>query len=265
MINLSMDVLLQLGLAFAKHTNKEVYEALSLSSCFPNQFQGYDEKHKVLLHAEEVTNEEQSKVTEFLTEQLRYLFDHAQSRYQGTNQKDLEISWRSHDNSRYGTQPQKVRELKGNQNNARYYGNNRVFVSHSTEDKKLAGQIGEYLEILGFDCFVAHDSITGGSHWPTEINKQLVEMNLFVAVLTENFSGSTYCHQECGFACSRAGLGNQQNSTSSEVKIIPLWFGGEAPEAMMQSIQAARANEGEPGRYLTEILKATGNENILFH
>lgn len=261
MIHLTMDVLLQLGLEIAKHTNEEVYEVLISSSFLTNQYQGNEEKHQVYVLAENDTNEDETKVAEFLTGELGDIYKFMTNKLDGTNGKQLQVSWRRQQSDASDMRARKFRAIGGKSN---YVGSaeiNRVVISHSSKDKKLAAQIGEYLDILGFNCFVVRESCEGGSDWQDEINLHLDEMKFFIPLLTKSFSRSVSCHQECGFACSRAGIGRARNhGNTTAVRIIPLSFGGVLPPAMMASVYAHPVNIEEPGKLVAKILKATGVE-----
>jgi hypothetical protein len=80
------------------------------------------------------------------------------------------------------------------------------YVAHA-EQKRLAGQIKKFLDKYGFNCFLAHDDIPPQSHWPKNLQKNLDECDLFVALLTRDYNKSFYCQQELGYAfCKKAEI-----------------------------------------------------------
>lgn len=88
---------------------------------------------------------------------------------------------------------------------------NKIFLSYSTLDKKLAGEIKKELDAIGFDVFLAHETIELSEEFHEKIIKELQVCTYFLALRTKNFTAnSSYPDQECGVAVA---LGK---------KIIPL-------------------------------------------
>ena len=79
----------------------------------------------------------------------------------------------------------------------------RIFISHASEQKDKASELGDFLEDKGLAVFVAHKHINPISEWPREILKALTTMDTFIAVLTREFKASKWCSQELGFAVAR--------------------------------------------------------------
>ena len=76
----------------------------------------------------------------------------------------------------------------------------KIFISHASEDKNLAGKIKEELEKIGFNVFVAHDDIPATEMWRDKIISELKVSSIFVALRTKLYSQKQYTEQECGFA-----------------------------------------------------------------
>jgi hypothetical protein len=76
----------------------------------------------------------------------------------------------------------------------------KVFISYSTADKIIAGQIKESIENHGIECFIAHDDIVPGSEWEKEIQANLEATEYFMPLHTSNLVSSFWCQQECGIA-----------------------------------------------------------------
>jgi TIR domain len=74
----------------------------------------------------------------------------------------------------------------------------RLFISHTSAHKELAG--GLHAAMLGFrtDCFVAHTTIEPTREWEEEIERALRTCHALVALITPDFSGSRWCDQEIG-------------------------------------------------------------------
>ena len=106
----------------------------------------------------------------------------------------------------------------------------RTFISYSSDIKKIAGKIKAYLDDYGFNCFLAHEDIPPQTVWPDEIIKALKECDLFLPLLTPEFTTSFFCQQETGFAYCR------------KVEILPVKI-SKAPMGMIANLQAVSFNE----------------------
>lgn len=106
----------------------------------------------------------------------------------------------------------------------------RIFVSHASEQKDLASELGDFLEKQGMSVFVAHEDIHRTLEWQREIEKALSTMDAFVALLTEEFKSSDWCSQELGFAIART------------VPIFPV-RAGKDPYGFIGKIQALSAKK----------------------
>lgn len=82
----------------------------------------------------------------------------------------------------------------------------RVFISHTTANKELAGGISTWMARVGIECFVAHTDIEPTREWQDVIESGLRTCHVLVALLTDDFSGSRWCDQEVGFAVGRGIL-----------------------------------------------------------
>jgi len=76
----------------------------------------------------------------------------------------------------------------------------RVFLSYSSEDKRIAGEIKSYLKSLGFDVFLAHEDIEPSVEWQEKIIQNLKDCDVFLPIISENFQRSKWTDQETGFA-----------------------------------------------------------------
>lgn len=79
----------------------------------------------------------------------------------------------------------------------------KIFVSYSTEEKKLAGVFGDKLREMGFDVFLAHEDIQPSKEWVDEILNNLNKSDIFLPIITNNFKQSNWTDQECGIAFSK--------------------------------------------------------------
>lgn len=76
----------------------------------------------------------------------------------------------------------------------------KVFLSHATEDKELAGSLKRGLEEFKINVFLAHDDIPGTVEWKDRLISELETCSVFIALRTKTYEEKTYTEQECGFA-----------------------------------------------------------------
>jgi hypothetical protein len=76
----------------------------------------------------------------------------------------------------------------------------KVFLSYSSLDKELAGQIKHELENYGLSVFLAHEDIEPLAEWVDTIHAELKASDIFIPILTESFSESDWTDQETGIA-----------------------------------------------------------------
>src|SRR3989344_2611626 len=82
----------------------------------------------------------------------------------------------------------------------------RVFISYSTKDKHLAGNIKMGLERFGADVFLAHEDINPSSEWQDIILENLDSTDIFMPIITKNFPDSYWTDQESGIALAKGKL-----------------------------------------------------------
>lgn len=76
----------------------------------------------------------------------------------------------------------------------------QIFLSYSTKDKEIAGQIKKGLEGLGLEVFLAHQDIRPSVAWMDEIVRNLRGCDVFIPLLTKHFRRSKWTDQETGMA-----------------------------------------------------------------
>lgn len=117
-----------------------------------------------------------------------------------------------------------------------------IFISYSNQDKKLAGELKEELEVYGFQVFLAHETINVSTKWEREIIRNLRICDALVALLTKNFRVSTWTDQEVGAALIL-------NKT-----IVPL-LAGEKCHGFLQSFQGKKLSARNPRTTCWQIVK----------
>lgn len=79
----------------------------------------------------------------------------------------------------------------------------RIFISHSSVNRKSATNLKTCLNEYAMSGFVAHEDIKPSEEWMREIERSLFSMNVICAILTPEFITSNWCDQEVGVAIGR--------------------------------------------------------------
>lgn len=79
----------------------------------------------------------------------------------------------------------------------------RLFVSHLSSEREVAGQFQEALLPFGISAFVAHNDIEPTLEWQSQIEAALTTADSLVALLHPKFHESKWTDQEIGFAMGR--------------------------------------------------------------
>ncbi len=79
----------------------------------------------------------------------------------------------------------------------------RLFISHISARKEMAGALREGLWDHHIDAFVAHEDIAPTALWQEEIEDALATCDGCVAILSDGFNESKWCDQEVGFCFGR--------------------------------------------------------------
>lgn len=81
----------------------------------------------------------------------------------------------------------------------------RLFLSHPANHKKFVGQVAQELALVGIHGFVAHDTMQYSKPWQSQIEQALRSMQACVALIHPDFSDSSRCQQEVGWARGAPG------------------------------------------------------------
>lgn len=79
----------------------------------------------------------------------------------------------------------------------------RLFLSHTSANKQLAGEVAARLEHYGIEAFVAHNDVEPTRQWQDEIEDALHSCDALAALWTEDFITSRWCDQEVGIVSGR--------------------------------------------------------------
>jgi len=121
----------------------------------------------------------------------------------------------------------------------------RLFLSYSHKDKRIAGAIKEAFNHYGIEAFLAHENIQVGQEWRNTILNNLKQFDVFVAIVSKNFTDSNWTDQEVGFAICQ------------EKTIVPISIDGQMPYGFLEMIQAItkfECREYKKNRYSSEII-----------
>ena len=125
-------------------------------------------------------------------------------------------------------------------------GSIRAFISHISDDRIFAHDLKKDLQRYDIAAFVAHDDIEPMSEWVGVMERALFSMDLLVALLTPEFSGSNWTDQEIGIAIGRS------------VPVVPVRLGKD-PYGFFGKYQAISV-PFTPGAEILEF--ALGDENL---
>jgi hypothetical protein len=82
----------------------------------------------------------------------------------------------------------------------------RLFLSHTSANRRRAKSLANVFARYGIEAFVAHHTIQPTREWEREIVSALRSCDALCAILTEDFTKSLWCDQEVGFALARRKL-----------------------------------------------------------
>lgn len=119
----------------------------------------------------------------------------------------------------------------------------RAFISHRDSIKRIAHEIGDGLEQFGVSSFVAHDTIEPTASWQAEIEKALETMEVFIALITEDFHDSVWTNQEVGFARARG------------IPVVSVKLGKIDPRGFIADKQALHGDLDAPNASVEAIYK----------
>lgn len=117
----------------------------------------------------------------------------------------------------------------------------RIFLSYSSSNKEIAGQIKHFLEEkYFFEVFLAHEDIMPTREWQEEIIKNLKICDFLVGIITNEFNESEWTDQEIGYAMGR------------EIPVLTLNFGA-VPHGFVARFQALPAKQNEDGWNISKL------------
>jgi len=106
----------------------------------------------------------------------------------------------------------------------------RVFLSHSATCKEKAFELKREFKGYNICAFVAHNDTQPSEEGQKEIEKALLSMDAFVALITEDFYDSDWANQEIGF------------SQAFDVPHIYVNLGGNSPKGFAANVQTLKSS-----------------------
>jgi len=121
----------------------------------------------------------------------------------------------------------------------------KVFLSYSSSDKQLAGEIKKHIEGGGHTVFLAHEDIEPSTDWQERILAELRGCDAFLPLLTEHFYKSAWVDQETGVAVAYGKL------------VVPLKLSVD-PRGFIRRIQALRIDPEDIPQSCRELAEVLG-------
>lgn len=75
----------------------------------------------------------------------------------------------------------------------------KVFISYSTTDKAIAGDLFRQMNAHGIDAFLAHETIEIAADWKKQILEELLTADAMVVLLSKNCLSSKWTGHEAGY------------------------------------------------------------------
>lgn len=113
-----------------------------------------------------------------------------------------------------------------------------AFISYSSTQKGIGGKFKSFIEnYCGYEVFIAHDDIPGSSIWEDEIIKSIKNSDLFIPLISREFTRSEFTDQETGIAFYL------------NRKIIPIKLDSLNPYGFISKYQALQYRQNPTGYY----------------
>jgi hypothetical protein len=121
-----------------------------------------------------------------------------------------------------------------------------LFLSYSHKNRHIAGELKSGLEHFGLEAFLAHEDLSPSSNWLRTIRKKLRACDVFVPLLTKEFTKSEWTDQETGFA-----VGLKKIIFPIKIDVLPYGFITEVHAQKMPK----RMNAGACWRIIKQLHK----------
>jgi hypothetical protein len=136
----------------------------------------------------------------------------------------------------------------------------RLFISHLSSERALAGQLQETLLTHGISAFVAHSDIEPTAEWLSQIETALATADSLVALLHPDFHQSKWTDQEIGFAMGRGlpvfAVRYGQDPYGFIGRFQAFAGGGKTPGALARELFDAYRKHKQTQKRMAEVLVA---------
>lgn len=132
----------------------------------------------------------------------------------------------------------------------------KVFISHATSTRPMAGELKALFADLGVSAFVAHEDIKITAQWQEVILEALSSTDAFLAILSCDFKKSAYCDQELGFAIAERRRRADANHERPLI-IMAVMYDDTVPYGFISNEQAAKVRQAAyiPSKVLDTLLE----------
>ncbi len=114
----------------------------------------------------------------------------------------------------------------------------KVFISHSSEDQRIAYDLADNLRASGIDVW-RDDEIFPGSNWAMEVGKRLEDSDLMVVLVTPNSSNSEWVNREVQYAMT---------SGDYKGRVVPVVIGDSDAAGLPWVLKKMQAVQVEPNQ-----------------
>jgi len=126
----------------------------------------------------------------------------------------------------------------------------RAFISYSTDDDRIASIVKHELEKFGIEAFLAHEDVKPTYEWQKAILSRLIDSDIFVPILTDNFYNSPWTDQETGVAIGRGKI------------IAPIMIGVESPQGFLGAWQGRIVKQGNYSQAIKALIRVLLEEPL---
>ena len=111
----------------------------------------------------------------------------------------------------------------------------RAFISYSHSERHVASMVSNALESIGVESFMAHDNLRINEEWRERILREIMQCDLFVALISRAYKESAWCDQEAGLAVGR----------QPDMPVFPISLDDTDPYGFLGKWQGLRIDPGE--------------------
>ena len=107
-----------------------------------------------------------------------------------------------------------------------------AFLSYTGPDENMASRICKWLELREIGVWYSFTTLKAGDPWKDKVAEGLVEAEVFMPLISDDYALSPYCHSEMGIALDRL------QREAGNLLVVPLLY--NSPNAALQDSQIKR-------------------------